>query len=179
MQVLKSFLSLSFIFILAFCFLGFFLPKHDNIIVEKYLSCQPNMVYQKMNDLNSWSQWTVWNQKDPNMIKIFGDTIEGVGANYSWKGNYKVGEGRIEIAESIPNQKVKFLLDFGAGYQNISEVDITPEGLGTKVKWSISMDKMSNPIAHHVLSGYQSVLMKYLVTKDYEESLKNLQNLCK
>jgi hypothetical protein len=179
MQILKTFLSLSFIFILAFCFLGFFLPKQDQVIIEKSLSCQPSFVYQNMNDLNSWSQWTVWNQKDPNMVKKFGDTIAGLGAHYSWKGNYKVGEGRIEIAESIPNQKIKFLLDFGGGYQNISEVIIAPEGSGTRVKWSISLDKIENPIAYHILGGYQSVLMKFMVSKDYDESLKNLENLCK
>jgi hypothetical protein len=179
MQVLKTFLSLSFIFILAFCFLGFFLPKQDQVMVEKSLSCQPNFVYQNMNDLNSWSQWTVWIQKDPNMIKNFGHTTAGVGANYSWKGNYKVGEGRIEIVESIPNQKIKFLLDFGGGYKNISEVDIAPQGSGTKVTWIMSLDKIKNPIAQHILGGYQSVLMKFMVSKDYDESLKNLENLCK
>lgn len=179
MQLLKTFLSLSLIFILAFCFLGFFLPKQDQVVVEKLLSCQPNFVYQNMNDLNSWSQWTVWNQQDPNMIKKFGDTTIGVGACYSWKGNYKVGEGRIEIAESIPNQKIKFLLDFGGGYQNISEVIIAPQISGTKVTWGITLDKIKNPFANHILGGYQSVLMKFMVSRDYEESLKNLENLCK
>jgi hypothetical protein len=63
----------------------------------------------------------------------------GKGAIFAWSGNSKVGEGRMTLLESVPDNLVRARTDFvkpfiGSSY---SEFVLRPQDSGTVVSWTI------------------------------------------
>src|SRR5207237_3179299 len=67
----------------------------------------------------------------------------GVGAMYSWNGNRNVGEGRMTITESRPNNLVRVKLEFMRPFAGINDVEFSfkPDGNQTRVTWSMAGKK--------------------------------------
>lgn len=57
----------------------------------------------------------------------------GTGAVCEWRGNGKVGAGRMQITESVPASKVGIKLDFIKPFEghNITEFTLVPQGDAT------------------------------------------------
>lgn len=79
-------------------------------------------------------------EKDPTAKTHFEGPSAGTGASFSWAGNSKVGEGRMTITDSRPDELVRFKLDFLKPFQasNVAEFTFKPEGNQTFVTWSMS-----------------------------------------
>lgn len=131
-------------------------------------------VFVHLNDFRHWAQWSPWEKLDPNMKREFDGAESGIGAVYTWKGNDKVGRGRMEIvAVSIP-YNVRIQLDFYEPMvaHNIAGFTLDEAGEGTTVTW-----KMSGK--HSKLSKLMSVFvsMDSMVGPDFETGLSNLKAL--
>lgn len=91
-----------------------------------------------VDSLRSWQQWSPWEDLDPNMKRTYTGPETGVGAGYGWTGNRKVGEGRMEIVESVPNERVRlnlaFFKPFAATMVTTFTFSDTPDG--TTVVWT-------------------------------------------
>jgi hypothetical protein len=63
----------------------------------------------------------------------------GTGGVYSWSGNKEVGEARMTITESRPNELIRIRLDFFKPFAatSIAEFTFKPEGNHTAVTWSM------------------------------------------
>ena len=95
----------------------------------------------------------------------------GVGADYKWEGNDKVGKGRMEMMESSPSRvfiKLDFLQPFEA--HNTAEFTLEPQGDSTNVTWT--MDGPA-PFISKLMQVFCS--MDSLVGKDFETGLANLK----
>ena len=99
-----------------------------------------NVVFENVNDLHKWEAWSPWAKLDPNAKNSFDGPVEGVGASMAWAGNNKVGEGRMTITESRPNERVQFKLEFFKPFTatNTAEFTFKSEGNQTEVTWSMS-----------------------------------------
>lgn len=97
-------------------------------------------VFEQVNDLRKWDAWSPWAKLDPNAKVNFEGPESGQGAAMSWAGNDEVGEGKMTIVESRPNDAVKLKVDIAKPYEGTSMSDFTfkPEGAGTAVTWAIS-----------------------------------------
>lgn len=177
-QFAKTFLSLTAFFIVAFLFLGFFLPKEDKIVVSKKIKCSPSHTYSMINDLKKWEKWNPWDEYDPNMKKVFGDVTTGKGAWYSWEGNSKVGKGKLSIENTIENQQVDMLLSITDFSTNQCGFIITPAENGSNVDWYMNMTYSENSISKNILGGYSYLMMKYFLNIDFNKGLENLNNTC-
>jgi hypothetical protein len=64
----------------------------------------------------------------------------GQGAAMTWAGNDKVGEGKMTLIESRPNEAIKLKVDFVKPFEgtSTSEFAFKPEGDQTTVTWSMS-----------------------------------------
>jgi uncharacterized protein YndB with AHSA1/START domain len=64
----------------------------------------------------------------------------GVGAVYHWKGDDKVGEGRMTITGAVENELVQIKLEFLKPWEQTSLTEFTfaPDPGGTRVRWSMS-----------------------------------------
>ncbi len=68
--------------------------------------------FAQVNDFHKWVEWSPWEKLDPTTKKTYGGAPEGVGATYHWVGNAKVGEGRMIITESVPNELIRITVSF-------------------------------------------------------------------
>ena len=69
-------------------------------------------VFEQVIDFHKWDAWSPWAKRDPNMRQTYEGTPAGVGASYSWSGNNEVGEGRMTLTESRPNEMIRVELEF-------------------------------------------------------------------
>src|SRR5450631_236504 len=88
--------------------LVFAATKPDTFPVQRAASIKapPERIFALLNDFHRWDSWSPWEKKDPAMKRTFGAATSGKGAVYAWEGNKEVGQGRMEIAESVPSSKV-------------------------------------------------------------------------
>lgn len=97
------------------------------------------VVFEYVNDLQKWQEWSPWARLDPNAKSIFSGPVAGVGASLRWEGNNKVGVGTMTIKESVPAQRVQFQLDFEKPMKatNQAYFVFTSSGQDTNVSWTM------------------------------------------
>src|SRR4029077_6740777 len=87
-------------------------PDEFRVQREADIKAPPEKVFALINDFKRWDTWSPWEKKDPAMKRTFGDTTSGKGAHYAWEGKRYVGQGSMDIIESVPSTKVALKLDF-------------------------------------------------------------------
>ncbi len=87
-------------------------PEDLKITRSATFNAQPDKVFEQINDFHKWEAWSPWAKMDPNMRTTYSGPASGVGASYAWVGNDEVGEGKMTIAESKPNETIKIDLEF-------------------------------------------------------------------
>jgi hypothetical protein len=104
-------------------------------------------VFAHVNDLHKWDAWSPWAKLDPNAKVGFEGPPAGQGSVFTWSGNDTIGEGRMTIAESRPNEQVKLDVAFVKPFEGKSSSEFTfkPEGNQTAVAWVMR--------AHHDFIG--------------------------
>lgn len=136
------------------------------------INAPPEKIFPLINDFKRWSAWSPWEKKDPEMKRTFGAMTSGKGAVYAWRGNKDVGEGRLEIAESVPSSKVALNLDFVKPFtaHNWVEFTLVPAGNATSVTWRM---EGNTPFFAKVIHVFINV--DKMVGKDFETGLANLK----
>ena len=148
--------------------------KPDTFRVQRAASIKapPEKVFALINDFNRWGAWSPWEKKDPAMKRTFGATTTGKGAVYAWEGNKDVGQGRMEIAESVAPSKLALNLDFVKPFEahNTVEFTLEPKGDATNVTWAMQGD---TPYFAKIIHMF--IDMDSMVGKDFEAGLANLR----
>jgi uncharacterized protein YndB with AHSA1/START domain len=148
--------------------------KPDTFRVQRAASIKapPEKIFSLINDFNRWSVWSPWEKKDPAMKRTFGATTSGKGAEYAWEGNKDVGQGSMEIAESVAPSKVALKLDFVKPFEahNLVEFTLEPKSDATTVTWLMQGDTPYFAKIIHVF-----INMDKMVGKDFETGLANLK----
>ncbi len=134
-------------------------PSHFHIERSAVIAAPASIVFNQVNNLHKWEAWSPWAKMDPAMKQSYEGPESGVGAVSAWSGNSKVGEGRMTITESKPNEFVRLNLEFMKPMKGSHTGDFVfkQEGNQTSVTWSmegesnfvgramcvfVSMDKM-------------------------------------
>src|SRR5262245_16423875 len=68
--------------------------------------------FARVNDFHKWDAWSPWAKLDPDAKVTFEGPESGQGTVMNWSGNDKVGEGKMTLTESQPNELVKIKVDF-------------------------------------------------------------------
>ncbi len=115
-------------------------PSEYTVTRSAAIAAPASEVFPAVNELRRWQRWSPWEALDPTMKRTFEGPEAGVNAAYAWAGNDKVGEGRMTITESKPNEVVKLKLEFFKPMAGTSDVAFTfKEGAGkTDVTWAMS-----------------------------------------
>lgn len=115
-------------------------PGDYRVVRSATVSAPPAVVFEQVNDLHKFQAWSPWAKLDPTAKITFEGPTAGTGATFAWAGNSKVGEGRMTIVESRPNEVIKFRLDFLKPFAGTSSAEFTfkPEGNQTAVTWSMA-----------------------------------------
>jgi hypothetical protein len=104
-----------------------------SVVVEE----SPRRLYNVVADFRKWEHWSPWAKLDPAMETTFEGTPGRVGSSYRWKGNDKVGEGRLTITGTHPPLQARMRLEFLAPWKSTSEMtfELYGEAAGTRVVW--------------------------------------------
>ena len=115
-------------------------PDSFRIVRSATIAAPADVVFPMINDLHNWAAWSPWAELDPNMKLTYSGAQSGVGAVYSWVGNDKVGEGRMTILESQPNDKIVIKLEVMKPFEatNTTNFIIKPETGGVDVTWDMT-----------------------------------------
>ena len=128
-------------------------------------------VFAQVNELKKWEAWSPWAKKDPQAKSTYAGPAAGTGASMSWAGNTEVGEGRMTIVDSRPNELVRFKLEFFKPFAatNEAQFGFKTEGGKTTVTWT--MTGQNNFIAKAMCLVFD---MDKMVGGDFEKGLAGI-----
>ncbi|MGE4220175.1 MAG: SRPBCC family protein [Alphaproteobacteria bacterium] len=156
--------------------LAYAATRPDSFRIERraFIAAPPEAIFPHINGFRTWAAWSPWEGKDPAMRREYGTRTAGVDASYAWAGNRLVGEGRMEIVESVPPTRIVIRLTFLKPFKarNTAEFTLTPQPGGTEVTWA-----MHGPSPY--LSKLMGVVcnMDRMVGKEFETGLGNLKRV--
>ena len=165
---------LAILLVLVFAFGGFVAYRPSIYKVERSVVVRAPAaeVYARVADLTKFEAWSPWAKLDPAMKVDFTGTPGTVGSSYHWKGNDKVGEGRMTITGLTPDRQVLIKLEFLKPWEqtSVATYDIVPDPSGTKVTWSMSGQ-------HDFVGKLFAVFMDMdkMVGPDFEKGLNSLK----
>lgn len=149
-------------------------PDHFSVSRSTSIAAPPDQLFPLIDDFHSWARWSPWEKRDPNMQRTHSGSPAGPGAIYEWSGNSDVGQGRMEVTNTVKPSQVTIKLDFLKPFEahNTAEFTLTPEGAGTKVTWT-----MSGPA--NFMSKLMGIFMNMdkMIGRDFEEGLANLKRV--
>jgi uncharacterized protein YndB with AHSA1/START domain len=136
-------LAVLLIAVVGFCAVVAMQPPELKVSRSITIDAPPEKIFEQVNDFHKWNGWSPWAKVDPAMKADYSGPGSGAGAVYTWAGNNEVGEGKMTIAESHPNEHIKIDLEFLKPWQakNVTEFTFKPEGDKTNVTWTMSGQK--------------------------------------
>jgi Polyketide cyclase / dehydrase and lipid transport len=147
-------------------------PAEFSVERKTTIQAAPELAFARVNDFHHWNEWSPWDKLDPEMKRTFEGASTGAGAIYGWTGNDQVGEGRMTIEESKPNEFVRIKLEFIKPFAvtNSTTFTFAPAGEGTLVTWK--MEGHNN----FVTKAFSMVMdMDKMVGGDFERGLAALK----
>ena len=149
-------------------------PKTFHVERTVRINAAPAAIYPYMSDFHKGQLWVPYEQKDPDMKRIFSGADSGKGSIYEFAGNQNVGKGRLEIVETTPPTHVVITLDMIAPMQGHNRVDYTivPVNGGSQVTWAMSG-------ACNYLGKVMGIFfnVEKMVGNDFATGLANLKTL--
>jgi uncharacterized protein YndB with AHSA1/START domain len=114
-------------------------PSEFRVARSTTISAPPAEVFAQVNDFHNWEAWSPWAKLDPTCKNTFEGAPSGTGAGFTWSGNDQVGEGRMTVTESRPNELIRIKLDFIRPFKSTctAEFHFKPEGDQMAVTWSM------------------------------------------
>jgi hypothetical protein len=118
-------------------------PSEFTVTRSATIAAPASTIFPYVNDLHQWAQWSPWEKVDPAMKRSYEGPGSGLNASYSWIGNKEVGEGRMTITESKPNETVRMRLEFYKPMEGTNDVTFSfkQDGAQTGVTWAMSGNK--------------------------------------
>ena len=150
-------------------------PDKFSIARSMVIDAPPERIYPLINDLHAWERWSPWARLDPGQEITHDGSPLGAGAIMSWAGNKKVGVGKIKIAESSPNERVRLRLQLIKPMQALHDIQIDLNSLGgtrTEVIWRMSG---RHEFVAKALQAFINVERR--IGEQFEQGLANLKEL--
>ena len=150
--------------------------KPDSFRIERSVNVKapPEKIFALINDFHQWEAWSPWEKIDPALKRTYSGAASGIGAVYEWSGNKDIGQGHMEIVESVASTKVTLNLDFITPFEAHNKVDFTLVGQGDTTTVTQAMYGPS-PYVSKLMTIFFS--MEKMVGEKYEEGLANLKSI--
>ncbi|MEM7471320.1 MAG: SRPBCC family protein [Pseudomonadota bacterium] len=173
MRILKWVFGALAVLIVAFVAIGMLLPREVTVERQAAMNVPAEKIFPHVNNLKATEAWSPWLGIDPYVQTTYSEIAEGVGAKMSWTSeDPQVGNGAMEVIESVPNKSVKNALDFGDMGTAIADYKLVEEGGVTTVTWGLTADMGVGPVGR-----WMGLMMDDWVGADYERGLDNLKAL--
>lgn len=147
-------------------------PAEFSVTRSAFFAAPAPAVFAQVNELRKWKAWSPWAKKDPQAKETYEGPASGTGAAMSWAGSKDVGEGRMTIVESRPNELVRFKLEFFKPFAatNSAEFAFKEADGRTAVTWTMR--------GHNNFIGKAMCLvfdMDKMVGGDFEKGLEGIR----
>jgi polyketide cyclase/dehydrase/lipid transport protein len=149
-------------------------PAHYKVARSAVVRAPAPAVYAQVADFHRWEKWSPWEKLDAGMEKVYSGADGAPGASYAWKGNDKVGEGRMTLLDARPHEAVAIRLEFVKPFASTCATGFrfSPQGGGTQVTWSMEGDN------GFLGKAFSLVLdMDKMIGGDFERGLASLKAL--
>jgi uncharacterized protein YndB with AHSA1/START domain len=151
---------------------GYALSSEFTVKRSTVVNATPAKVYSLIASPRQWKQWSVWNQRDPGMQIDYSGPQAGVGAAWAWKSKSE-GDGKMTFTAAEPDKKLVYDLYFpDFGTTSSGNFELTPEGSGTRVTWTMNGNMGSNPMFRWI-----ALFADKMVGADFEAGLAGLKAL--
>ena len=167
LKILKYLIGLVVVLLAA----GFLLPATYSAQRSVTINAPVDKVFPLVANHKEWKRWTVWNQRDPNMVMTYSGPEMASGSKWSWKSKSE-GNGGMEFSAVEPNKRVGYILTMEDMTPATGDLKFVPDGTGTKVTWDMKGDAGMNPVFR-----WFGLFMDKMVGPDFEGGLKNLKKL--
>ena len=172
MKVLKNIAIVLGVLVVLFVIVGFLLPSKFKVERSLVINAPQEQLFDQINNLASWNNWSAWNKMDPNMKVTYGDATAGVNAFYSWTSeNGQVGNGKITLTKSEPGTLVEGKMESEGMPSSLLYNKLEAQEGGVKVTMGMESE-MKNIIYRYMFTLFG----EKMVGDKYDESLKNLQD---
>ncbi len=161
--------------VLILGFVAFVATRPGEFVIKRKttIAAAPAVIFPIVSDLHNFAKWSPWNELDPKMATAFEGAPAGVGQIYAWKGNDQVGEGRMTITQSRPNELLSMKLEFLKPFEATNTTSIAlVAGPSTEVTWK--MEGKNN-----FMSKAAGVFMNMdeMIGKDFDKGLAKLKTV--
>jgi hypothetical protein len=150
-------------------------PDTFKIARSAIIDAPPERIYPLINDLHNWAEWSPWARLDPQQVVTFEGSPLGAGAIMNWKGNKKVGVGKMKIVESSQNERVRLKLAFVKPLRALHEVQFDLKPIGdtrTEIVWAMSG---KNEFVAKTIHAFMN--MDRMIGGEFERGLASLKAL--
>jgi hypothetical protein len=172
--MLKKILICLVVIVVVFLVIVALQPADYQVVRSATISAAPTAVFAQVNDFHHWEAWSPWAKLDPAMKQTYEGAPSGTGAIYTWTGDNKVGEGRMTLTESHPNDLIRIKLDFIKPFASTctTEFFFKPEANQTLVTWKMSGQK---GFVNKAVCMFMN--MDKMVGGDFEKGLASLKSV--
>jgi uncharacterized protein YndB with AHSA1/START domain len=147
-------------------------PNSFRVQRSTMIKAPPEKIFAAINDFHRWEAWSPWEKIDPAVKRSYSGTESGKGAVYAWEGNNEIGQGRMEIIESIPSSKLLLKIEFIKPFAAINTVEFNLVQNGENTTITQAMYGPS-PFISKLMGLFFS--MDKMVGGKYEEGLAALK----
>ncbi|MEZ6094411.1 MAG: SRPBCC family protein [Pirellulaceae bacterium] len=130
-------------------------------------------VFAKLNDLRQWQDWSEFSVETNKGIQSlnYGATTEGKDASLTWTDQR--GSGKLWITETIPNESLKYIVEFGRFPRMHAEFDLVADSdEQTTVRWTSAGRLPPGPFY-----GWFGMYVSENLKQQYERNLEKLSQL--
>ncbi len=147
-------------------------PNSFSVVRQGHVNAAPEKVFGLINDFHEWTRWSPWEKIDPNLVRTYHGSEAGEGAIYEWSGNKKVGQGRMDITNTVKPSRIDIDLHFMKPFEarNKTVFSLTPASGGTDVRWEMTG---TSPFMFKVMGLFMN--MDAMIGKDFEAGLANIK----
>lgn len=136
------------------------------------IDAPPVRIYDQIVNFRNWTNWSPWEDLDPELERTYSGAESGTGAVYRWSGNRKAGQGRMEITEATAPARVRIALTFEKPWKARNDIlfTIQADGSGSRITWSMTGTKT---FMTKVMGIFKS--MDQFIGPDFEKGLARLK----
>jgi uncharacterized protein YndB with AHSA1/START domain len=154
--------------------LGYAATRPNTFRVQRTQNIQatPARIFDLIEDFHNWASWSPYEKLDATMKKTLSGAAHGKGAVFTWAGNSKAGEGRMEIIDAASPTRVRIKLDFLKPFEGHHAAEFTLEAKGgsTEVTWAMHGPQ---PYMFKLMSIFLS--MDKMIGKEFAAGLANMK----
>ncbi|WP_299215362.1 GyrI-like domain-containing protein [uncultured Dokdonia sp.] len=163
-----KFLKLIFFLLLIFLIGGtiYFASKDGTYDIKesRIIDIPPSILYNTVNDYTTWEYWGPWKKEDSTMVFTYDAKTVGVGAGYSWDGEFLGSMKTTAVLENTAiEQDLTIVTPGGERSSNVSWEFIPTDTGAVKVTWQVEGEHTLMDKVYFAFSGM-----------DFEEDMRTM-----